>query len=139
MIKIPSSVDSLIGIEFAWGERLSTSNRCDCLGLAIAARRLLLPLADPLPELDWVYQRYTRETLPPRLVLNYVSRHTRSTKQEIPSVGDLAVVLGSRGAILGTVAALPAEVPMVLAFGQDATARLFQPAEIRLLGHWRID
>jgi hypothetical protein len=95
--------DLLAQGKFQWGGRWETTRyNLDCLGLALRARAIICPAAPLLPDFSWVYDFYTRETLPPLLVAELLAAHTQSQLVVRPEPGDLALVQGARGTALGT-------------------------------------
>jgi hypothetical protein len=73
------------------------------------------------------------------LVADLIKSNDRAVEVDDPFIGDLVLIWGPRGAALGTVASVVGGVPMILAFDEDERSGLFQPAELSILGYWRVD
>jgi hypothetical protein len=125
---------------FLWGGRWHlTAPGIDCLGLAIEVRRRILPGAEPLPDFPKIYTRYKREQLPSFQVLDMVCDHPRTEPIGLPIVGDLAVIEGDRGMILGTFVGDYDQIKDgVIFFGIDERPIIVADCKVMdLQGYWR--
>jgi hypothetical protein len=125
---------------FLWGGRWHlTAPGIDCLGLAIEVRGRILPNAEQLPDFPEIYSKFSRDKLPFDRVLELVSNHLRTTIVGLPTVGDLAVIEGDRGMILGTfVGDYDGVKDGVIFFGIEERPIIVADCKIvDLQGYWR--
>jgi hypothetical protein len=133
--------DLLDSGEFLWGGRWHlTAPGIDCLGLAIEARRRLLPNSPPLPEFKIeVYDKHDRNSMPHRLALDLMENHPTTKLVTTPKVGDLAVIEGDRGMAIGAFVGSVGKIKDgVLLFGVNERPIVIADYRLAsLVGYWR--
>jgi hypothetical protein len=88
---------------FKWGGRWSTESwEMDCFGMVLYARSILCPGEPLLPNYDWCYKEFTRETFPATLIASLLKSADQASIVQFPSPGDLALLRGANGFALGT-------------------------------------
>ncbi len=93
-------MNDFIGLEYAWGHRPSDgSGKTDCFQLSCEVRQLL-GMASFAGAYQWVYDQYTEESFPNRILMRFLFDNGR--RIAIPVAGAIALFPGSRPA-LGTV------------------------------------
>lgn len=133
---VVDALKDLLSIEFEWRGRFGQSRGLDCLGLAQEVRRRLLPDAEPLPDFEDVYERYDRESIPLDEVYVHMLASSRATPVDIPSVGCLAILDGTKGVALGTFIG----DDFVILFGDNERPRIIKDYFLpTLLGYYAID
>jgi hypothetical protein len=122
----------LMRVPFAWCGR--SLDGLDCMGLAVEARKILLPDLEPLPDPVKHYQRYKRHDIPPGYLFGEVSRNPRSNKVDEPAVGDLAVLRGVYGAALGTVVGDDS----IIFYDATEYPAIRHESTLDVIGFWRV-
>lgn len=86
----------LLGLQYRWGASPEDgSGHTDCFHLMCAMRRRL-DLKDYLPEFEWVYERYTEETIPRGQILRWVLQNGDRCP---PRTGAITVLPAEIGAL----------------------------------------
>ena len=93
-------MNNLIGLEYAWGHRPSDgSGKTDCFQLSCEVRQLL-GMRNFADAYQWVYDEYTEESFPSRILMRFLFDNGKRTVT--PATGAMALFRGQRPA-LGTV------------------------------------
>lgn len=94
-------MNDLIGLAYGWGHApWDGSGKTDCFQLTCEVRRRL-QLKDYSRQFEWVYNDYTDDTFPRKLILRWLLEHGR--RIEAPQAGAVALLPGTAGAALATV------------------------------------
>jgi hypothetical protein len=124
----------LFASSFGWGGRWQAEgDSIDCYGLAIEARKRLLPTASPLPDYGWIYEQYSRETFPQKIILSIIRCDGRARAVHDPEPGDLVLTNGPRGVAMGTYIG----ESLILLIGEQGPEAVHS-AVASLIGYWRV-
>lgn len=94
-------MNDLIGLKRAWAAKPGDgSGTVDCCLLAAEVRRRL-GYHDYTPELAWIFETYTDETFPRRMMAKWLLQH--GTRLPGPERHAVVLLPGSAGGAMGTV------------------------------------
>lgn len=94
-------MNDLIGLRYGWGHApWDGSGKTDCFQLVCEVRKRF-GLADYTHKFEWVYQEYTDETFPRRLIVRWLLHN--GTRIDTPRPGAVVLLPGDVGAALATV------------------------------------
>jgi hypothetical protein len=127
----------LLSVPFRWGGR-DKATGLDCYGLAQEVRKIIFPDSVPLPAYDSVCTTYDRESLPRTLIWDLFAASGRAKKKDVPSMGDLALVLGQKGIAIATYLGDFDGCERVIAFGASERPELLPIAAVRVVAYWRV-
>jgi cell wall-associated NlpC family hydrolase len=129
-------LSDLIDTPFVWAGH-NPGFGLDCYGLAIEARRIILPESNPFPDYDYVYKIHDRDSFPPTLMAKLFlecDRTRRISSSVGCEAGDIVLTLGTRGGAICT--AIDAE--QVIGFGNDERVQIIPIPALRVLSYWRM-
>lgn len=93
-------MNDLIGLTYGWGHSpLDQSGKTDCFQLVCEVRRRL-GLFDYCNTFEWVYDKYTEDTFPRRLIVKWLLEHGQ--RITTPQFGAVVLLPGAAGAALAT-------------------------------------
>jgi hypothetical protein len=94
-------MNDLIGLRYGWGHRPGDdSGMTDCFQLMCEVQRRL-GLRDYGPAFEWVYGKYTEDTLPRLSIMRWLLTHC--DKLTDPKPGAIALLHGTKAGALATV------------------------------------